>query len=337
MSGHDRTTTLNENWSAPRTIKTRAADLQTRFLAIWLALAALVVIGAVFLPRSLQPSALLSILPFAAFLAVAATGQALVIMARGIDLSVPAIVTLSSTVLLGVSGGADSGLGIAILAGLAAASAIGLINGFLVAVLKLNALIVTLAVGAIVSGVTLWYRQGLPAEATVPRALSDFGEARFLSINSSVWITVILTVLITFVLRKTVAGRNFEAVGSNPRAALACGLPVRLYEAGAYVVAALLYGIVGILLSGFIRNPTLEVGNPYLLAPIAAAVLAATSISGGVGSMIAVLGAALFLTQLDQMLKLMGLATSFQLIIQGAAIAIGMWLSSFMEKRSLRS
>ncbi len=314
----------------------RPADLQTRFLAIWLALAVLIVIGAVLLPRSLQASAVLSILPFAAFLAIASIGQSLVIMMRGIDLSVPAIVALSSTVLLGVSGGADAALPIALVAALLAALAVGAINGLLIAVLKLNALIVTLAVGAIVAGLTLWYRQGLPAEATVPAALSDFGEARFLSINSSVWIALILTALVTLVLRKTLAGRNFEAVGSNPDAAHACGLPVARYQAGAYIVAALLYGLMGILLSGFIRNPTLEVGDPYLLAPIAAAVLGATSISGGVGSMIAVLGAALFLTQLGQMLKLMGLETSFQLIIQGVAIALGMWMSSVWEGRARR-
>lgn len=308
--------------------------LQMRFLSIWIALAVLVVIGAIFLPRSIQPSAVLSILPFAAFLAIAAMGQAIVIMARGIDLSVPAIVTLSSTVLLGVSSGSDDRVLIGIVAALAAAVAVGLVNGLLVALIRLNALIVTLATGAIVAGITLSYRQGLPAEATVPRALARFGEERLLGLNHTVWVAIAITLVITFVLRKTVLGRNFEAVGANPAAAHASGLEIVRYQCGAFVVAALLYGIMGILISAFIRNPTLEVGNPYLLAPIAAAVLGATSIKGGIGSMVAVLGAALFLTQLGQMLKLMGLATSYQMIIQGIAIALGMWLSGFWERRS---
>lgn len=308
--------------------------LQMRFLSIWIALAVLVVIGAIFLPRSIQPSAVLSILPFAAFLAIAAMGQAIVIMARGIDLSVPAIVTLSSTVLLGVSSGSDDRVLIGIVAALAAAVAVGLVNGLLVALIRLNALIVTLATGAIVAGITLSYRQGLPAEATVPRALARFGEERLLGLNHTIWVAIAITLVITFVLRKTVLGRNFEAVGANPAAAHASGLEIVRYQCGAFVVAALLYGIMGILISAFIRNPTLEVGNPYLLAPIAAAVLGATSIKGGIGSMVAVLGAALFLTQLGQMLKLMGLATSYQMIIQGIAIALGMWLSGFWERRS---
>lgn len=309
-------------------------DLQMRFAAIWIALLVLMVIGAVLLPRSVQSSAVASVLPFGAFLAIAAMGQALVIMARGIDLSVPAIVTLSSTLLLGVSGGSDGSLVVAIVVALLGAGMIGLLNGILVAVFRLNALIVTLAVGSVVSGLTLWYRQGLPAEATVPAALAEFGSARFLGLNSSVWIALALTAIFTFLLRKTIVGRRFEAVGANPRAAHASGLEIMRYQGGSFVAAALLYGIVGVLLSGFIRNPTLEVGAPYLLTPIAAAVLGATAISGGVGSMIAVLGGALFLTQLGQMLKLIGLSTSYQLVIQGCAIAIGMWLSTYLGART---
>ncbi len=81
-------------------------------------------------------------------------------------------------------------------------------------------------------------------------------------------------------------------------------------------MAALLYGVVGVLLSAFIRNPTLDVGNPYLLAPIAAAVLGGTAISGGIGSMLAVTGAALFLVLLGQTLKVLGLETSWQMIFR---------------------
>jgi ribose transport system permease protein len=85
--------------------------------------------------------------------------------------------------------------------------------------------------------------------------------------------------------------------------------------------------MAGILVSAFIRNPTLKVGEPYLLAPIAAAVLGGTAMSGGIGSMIAVAGAALFLTQLGQMLVMLGLSSALQFVIEGIAIALGMALS----------
>ena len=303
------------------------ASGQFRYVAIWVALVVLLGVGAVFLPRSVQLGTLLAVLPFAAFLAMAAMGQAIVIMGRGIDLSVPAIMTLSSTTLLAVSGGHDEQMIPAVLAAVAAALVVGAINGVLVAVFRLNSLIVTLAVGSIVTGLTLWYRQSLPAEATVPPALADLGGSRFLELNSSVWLAAVLVVGLTVLLRKTIGGRRFEAVGANPVSANAIGLPVALYQWLSFVGASFLYAMAGLALSAFIRNPTLDVGAPYLLAPIAAAVLGATAVSGGLGSMVSVTGAAIFLTQLGQMLKLVGLETSFQMIIQGVAIALGMWLS----------
>ena len=110
---------------------------------------------------------------------------------------------------------------------------------------------------------------------------------------------------------------------------MVAGINVPAYQIAAFAVAGLLYGVAGILLSAFIRNPTLQCRRPYLLAPIAAAVLGGTAISGGIGSMVAVAGAALFLTHLGQIAEDAGLPTAMQLIIQGIAIALGMGLAQF--------
>lgn len=316
--------------------RTWAAQVQLRFAAIWIALAVLVLICAIFLPRSVSLMTFRMNLPFIAFLAIAAMGQALVLMARGIDLSVPGIIAMSSALILGVSGGSDERAWLAIAVALAVATLIGLVNGILVAVLKLNALIVTLATGAIVTGITLWYRQGLAAESKVPDALAAFASSRPAGFPVSAWIALVIAIVLTLALKRTVWGRKFEVVGANPRAAHATGIETIRFQVAAFVVAGLLYGIVAVLLSGFIRNPTLEVGNPYLLSPIAAAVLGGTAISGGIGSMIAVVGAAVFLLQLDQAAKMLGLATSWQLVIQGVAIAAGMWLSEGASKLGRR-
>ena len=316
--------TIESNVKAPTTGRGFAIKFQKRFVAIWIALLVLIIVSAIIAPRSLLPTTLAAVIPLASFLAIASAGEATVIMSRGIDLSIPAIVTLSSTILLGFSGGRDEDLVIAIIAALLFATAVGFANGFLVAVLQLNALIVTLAVGAITAGATLWYRESLPAESRVPVALADWGGSRVLGLNVSLWVAVILLVALAIVLRKSMIGRRFSAAGANPRAAWIAGVNVRLYQIAAFAVAGLLYGIVGILVSAFIRNPTLLVGDPYLLAPIAAAVLGGTAISGGIGSMVAVGGAALFLTHLSQMLKILGLPTAFQFIIFGVAIALGM-------------
>jgi len=300
---------------------------QMRFVAIWIAMLGLILFGAVVVPRSLLPSTFLAIIPLAAFLGIAAIGETIVLMARGIDLSVPAVITLSSTILLGFSAGHEDAISEAVLAALFFATVIGLINGFLIAVLELNALIVTLAVGAITTGATLWYRDSLPQEARVPPGMAAWGDARLLGINYSAWVLAAVAILLNLILRKTTIGRRFAAVGANPRAAWITGINVAAYQMAAYVVAAFLYGLVGILVSAFIRNPTLRVGEPYLLAPIAAAVLGGTAMTGGIGSMVAVAGAALFLTQLSQMLVMLGLSSALQFVIEGIAIAAGMSIS----------
>jgi ribose transport system permease protein len=302
----------------------RGSTFQMRFVAIWIAMLGLIVFSAIVAPRSLLPSTVLAVIPFAAFLAITAIGEALVIISRGIDLSIPAIITLSSTIILGFSRGHDVAVVMALAAALFFATAIGFINGLLVAVLQLNALIVTLAVGAITTGATLWYRESLPQESRVPPAMAEWGDARFLGFNISVWVTTALIVVLTVVLRKTTIGRRFLAVGANPRAAWIVGINAVVYQIAAFTVAGLLYGVAGILLSAFIRNPTLRVGEPYLLAPIAAAVLGGTAVTGGIGSLVAVAGAALFLTQLGQMLKMLGLSSAIQFVIEGIAIATGM-------------
>lgn len=301
-------------------------SLQPRFLAIWIALVALILVCAVIAPRSLQPGTVFSIIPFAAFLSLAAAGEAIVLMSRAIDLSIPSIITLSSTIILGFSRGRDEDMIIAIVGALVFAVLIGLINGFLVAVLKLNALIVTLAVAAITAGATLWYRESLPQESRVPPQLADWGSNRLFNINTSVWVAAILLAVLAVILRKTTLGRRFSSVGANPRAAWIAGINVAAYQIAAFAVAGFLYGVTGILLSAFIRNPTLLVGDPYLLAPIAAAVLGGTAITGGIGSMVAVGGAALFLTQLGQTMKMLGWSSALQSVIQGVAIAAGMAL-----------
>jgi ribose transport system permease protein len=305
----------------------RRFRVRTRFAAIWLAMLGLIVFCAIVAPRSLLPSTFLAIIPLAAFLAIAAIGETLVLMARGIDLSIPAVITLSSTIVLGFSGGHDEAILYAVCGALLFATLFGLINGILVAVFELNALIVTLAVGAITTGATLWYRDSLPQEARVPPGMATWGDARFLGINYAVWVVAALAVLLDVVLRKTTIGRRFSAVGANPRAAWIAGVPIAAYQTAAFAAAAFLYGVAGILVSAFIRNPTLKVGEPYLLAPIAAAVLGGTALSGGIGSMVAVAGAALFLTQLGQMLQMLGLSSALQFVIEGLAIALGMALS----------
>ncbi len=128
-------------------------------------------------------------------------------------------------------------------------------------------------------------------------------------------------------LRSSRVGRRFQAVGANPRSAWIAGIPVVRYTVFAYVASAVFAGAAGILLAAFFRSPQIDLGDPYLLAPIAAVVLAGASLRGGLASMTSTWVAAFALTLLNQMLRVLGLSTALQFIVFGVAILVGTVIS----------
>lgn len=297
------------------------------FLPVWGMLAVLLLVSAVLVPDTLSRTSLTAIMPIATFLAVASLGQMLVVMTAGIDLSIPGVVTMAGTVMLGVSQSQDSRLLVAVGAILAAAVVVGAINGFLVVYFGFNPLVTTIATGQIVIGLTVAYRSGLASETSVPPALASIAAHRIAGCTLLVWVGVLLTLVLAAVLSRTVLGRRFQAVGANPAAARIVGMDVRRYTMGAYVVAAVLYATAGMMLAAFIRTPTLDIGSSYLLGPIAAVVIAGASLSGGRASATSTWAAAIALTLLTQMLLIAGLPSSLQFVVFGAAIAAGMVVS----------
>jgi ribose transport system permease protein len=297
------------------------------FFPVWLVIAALFVIAAFVAPNTVSDTAFSQVWPFATVLAVAALGEMLVVMTGGIDLSVPSVIPMVGTVLLGVGSGENDRLAVAVLMALGLSAAVGIANGLLIGYLELNPLIVTLAVGQITLGLTADYRGNIANESVVPPALADWASDRFLGVTTLLWFGAALTLVVALFLNRSRTGRRLQNVGANPRAAWIAGIDVRGYTAAAYVAASLLYGAAGILLAGFIRTPTLSVGTPYLLGPIAAVVIAGASLSGGVASAISTWGAAFALTFLETMLRVMGLASALQFVVFGAAIAVGMVIS----------
>ncbi|MDX6402526.1 MAG: ribose transport system permease protein [Gaiellaceae bacterium] len=297
------------------------------FVPAWVATGAIAIVAAFLAPATLSGDSFSSVLPLTTFLGIAALGEMLVIMTGGIDLSIPGTFTLVANLCVGVNAGSNSRLGVTIAILLAYSAVIGLVNGLLIVVARLNPLIVTLATGQILLGISTWYASTIANESSVPSDLSTFATARFLGINAIFWVGLCITLVLALVLRQTTVGRRFQAVGANPRAAWIAGLRVRRYVILAYVCASVLYGAAGLLLAGFIQFPTLDIGGPYLLGPIAAVVIGGASLAGGLASVTSTWVAAFMLTLLSQMLVVLGLSTAWQLVVFGLAIAGGLVVS----------
>src|SRR6185312_15838140 len=190
------------------------------------------------------------VLPYMTILAVAALGQMLVIMQAGIDLSTAGVISLCGNVLVGVSANSDSRLALGILASVGVGALVGLCNGVLVAIVRLNPLIVTLATGQIALAWSVRYNREVAANPNVPGALSSWAGHKPLGISVVFWTGAALTLLLALAFRYTAAGRRFQAVGANPRAAWMAGLRVRTHVAFAYTAAGALYGAAAVLLGG---------------------------------------------------------------------------------------
>jgi ribose transport system permease protein len=299
----------------------------SRYLPVYLAILLLVIVASIWAPDALGGVALGAIAPFGALLGVTALGQMLVIMNGGIDLSVPGTLTLAAVIMVGVGNQADDRIGVALLTAIGAAALIGLVNGILIGGLKLNALIVTLAVGQVAIGVVNRYGRSFPVQSPVPTGLSGWTGTRLLGVSPIFWIGVALTIALVIVIRYTAVGRRFQVVGANPVASRVVGVRVNLYQISAYVAAAVLYAIAGVALAGLLRNPGVNIGTPYLLGPIAAVVIGGASLTGGLASPVSTFAAAIFLTGLNQMMRVMGLPTALQFVVFGLVIIGGMLVS----------
>lgn len=304
-----------------------SAIVAARFLPVWIATAVLAIVAAIIAPEALQHASWAYVFPYLTILAVAALGQMLVVMQAGIDLSTPGVISFGGNLIVGVAVGSGHGLALGILACVGLGAGVGLVNGILVGVVRLNPLIVTLAVGQIVFAWNLRYSREVTSSSQVPEALSSWAAQTPLGISMVFWAGAAITIAVALVLRYTSAGRRYQAVGANPRAAWMAGLRVRTHVVVAYTAAGVLYAVAAILLAGIRINVDPAFGSAYLLAPIAAVVIAGASFSGGLASATSTWMAALALTFLTQMLLILGLSAAMQFVVFGAAIIVGMLIS----------
>ena len=285
---------------------------------------ALVAASRLFGPTSLSRGVLLTMLPFAAALAIAALGQTLVVMQGGIDLSIAGGLSLYVVIVTKYPAGDNARLlpaiGIAFLAAIGA----GWLNGYLIGRMRLNPIVATLGTNALLYGAVLWYSAGIPTTTTA--RLASVGGGLWLGIPKPVYFAVAATAAVTVLVKLTPAGRRFEGVGANGTAARTAGIRVQRHRTGAYVWAQILYCLAAVLHAGIVNQPTAHEGDNYLLPSVAAVVLGGTSLLGGRGNLVATAVAALFLSQLDQFVLALGVTYATRQLVQAAALAVGVAL-----------
>ena len=300
--------------------------LARSFVTVVFSTLVLLVICLIFAPSSLSWGALSGSLPFAAIIAIVGLGQLLVVQQGGFDLSLPGAVSLAVVVATHHPQQNDGLLYQAVLIAMAFALGAGLLNGILVSFFRLNAIIATIGTNALLYSAVFATSGGVPSITT--NLLGEIAGGETFRLPNSVFFALAALAVVSFVLKKTVVGRRFEAIGANPLAGRAAGLRVRTHQMMAYVYAQLLYCLAGVLIAGITREPTAFQGDSLLLPSVAVVVLGGTSLLGGRGFPISTVIAAFFLNQLSQFALSVGVPFSAQTIIQALALGFGIGVYS---------
>ena len=289
---------------------------------IYIAFLFLIIISGILSPKTLAPLHILDMLQNGAVLGIIVIAQTLLILIRGIDLSVGANVILAMLLVDGISMANPEKTAQAVTIALFAGLLIGLLNGVLVVKLKIEPLVSSLGVMSLITGISYIYTKGFGKGQSPPFAIFLGSGQLFGFLPVSVIIWAVLAAIFIFILKKTVFGRYIYSVGSNPKTATLAGINVPRVSMLVYAISGVLVSIAGILLAGYLGNPTLAGGETYPLDSIAAVILGGTTFAGGKGGIGGSIVGTLIIVLVASLLNIMQLGHPWKLIVQGVIILL---------------
>lgn len=295
-----------------------------------LLLCALILVLALAVPHFASVQNVLNVLRSSSFLLIVASGQMLVLIVGGFDLSVGSVVALSSVVSaivmadLKVPLAGDPGLIIAlgVLAGLGCGFAVGLVNGLCVAWMRISPFMVTLGTMSIAGGVAFLLTDGIPVYGMPVGYVKNFGRGLWFDLPAAVYLALAVVAAIWVVQNLTRTGRYIFAIGGNLDAALVSGVRTKTYLVAAYSLCAVLAALTGLALTAEIGSGQASMGAQLTLESIAAAVIAGVSLKGGVGRVEMVALGSIFLLILTNAMDLLNVDSRLQTIFLGVILVL---------------
>ena len=266
------------------------------------------------------------------FVALVALGQTLVLLTAGIDLSVGAVAGLCGILgaKLMVSTNIDPYICTLIAMGIGIC--IGLINGFFIAKIGLNAFIVTLAIGEVCAGIIV------PSTSSVifknqPDSFKHLGRGMVGPFPVPVIILLIITIILIFILRNTPYGRNIYAIGGNEKASRLVGIRVVAIKMSVYAIAGMLSALAGMIFVSRMNSGQPTIGPSWLMPSVTAAIIGGTSLSGGEGTVFGTILGAIFMGVLANGIVLLDISPYWHKVIIRPVVVIAVLLD-YLRKRN---
>ena len=309
------------------------SNLAERFGVLFI-LVILVVVFSIVSPVFLTAANLQAIFASQSVVLVIALALIVPLIAGNFDLSVGAVAILSSIVMAGAQQNNNAPLLIAGLVGVLSGTVVGIVNGFLVTKLRLNALIATLGTSVIIAGLIDAYTKGNAIVNGISPSLTSFGSGTILGIPNLTVVAAVAAILIAYVLTKTPYGRKLFAIGSSRPAAELVGIRVGRVVFASFIVSGTLAGIAGVMLlsqqgSG---NPGAN-GLTVLLPALAAVYLGASTLTPGQFNVPGTILGLLLIATLVSGLTLQGAASWVQPVATGSALIIAVGASEAFRRQ----
>jgi ribose/xylose/arabinose/galactoside ABC-type transport system permease subunit len=282
-------------------------------------------------PVFLTSENLINVLRQVSMNGILAMGITFVILTGGIDLSIGAVVAVTSVI---VGKLLDQGHGVtsAIAWGMLAALIFGIANGLLIAIGQLPPFIATLSTMAIGRGFALVYSNGRPFLILNEQFLA-IGKGSSLGVPNPIWILLVVCSLAYILLNFTVFGRHVYAFGGNKQAARLAGVRTKLVEITVYTICGVLAGITAIILTARISSGQPTAGQSYELDAIAATAIGGTSMIGGSGTIGGTIMGFIIIGIMINSLTLLGVSSFYQQIVKGFIIIAAVMLDMQMKRR----
>jgi len=312
--------------------------LKNREMALAIIIVIMVVGISSYAPAFASLQNISSVLNDTSILCMLALAQMIVIITRGIDLSVASNLALSGMLSASL---AQSHPDLPVVAYIAVAMAtglvLGLINGSLISSLGIPPIVATLGTLAIFRGTIVVYGGGNQVNASEMGDLfQSFPKLTLLGLSTIFWIMVVVAVAVWVFLAMTRTGRGLYAVGGNPVAARYCGIDLKRQQLLVYALSGLISGLCGYLWVSRYGVAYSEIASGFELTVIAACVIGGVSIAGGVGTVPGALLGALFLGVIVNALPVMQITPFWQMGISGAVILAAVVVNARNEKRGVK-
>ncbi len=300
--------------------------------AIYLVLVALIIVFSIASPQFLTVNNLVNIVRQGSMLGIASVGMIFVMIIGGIDLSVGSMVTFVNIIVAYFMVNAGMNPVLSAFIGIAVATLIGFANGWIVANIRIPALIVTLATQIIFEGWAYIIAGGMPIFG-FPKSFAVLGQGYVGFIPIPVIVMIICLIIGSFVLNKTFFGRHFYAVGSNAEASELSGVRVKRVHYLAYSLCGFFAGLAGVVMLSRTNSGQVMAGKGFEFDVISALVLGGVSVTGGSGSISCAVAGILIMQVLSNGFVLCGISTYLQMVIKGCVLLVAVGFDMIQRMR----